>query len=138
MAQCAVIDVGIGFSEQLGRSRVVLKAVDVLLHIDCKDTQKVIKHWLGDDDVIINQMGVIAFKTKYFEQVFEFVWLQAWSHDTCHPEGIEVKAMNGKEYREAIALLKKSYSIRNVAKLTGKAVSTIQIIKKEFGLWTLT
>lgn len=39
-----------------------------------------------------------------------------------------------EEYREAIALLKKSYSIRNVAKLTGKAVSTIQIIKKEFGL----
>ena len=39
-----------------------------------------------------------------------------------------------EEYREAIALLKKGYSIRNVAKLTGKAVSTIQIIKKEFGL----
>ena len=37
-----------------------------------------------------------------------------------------------EEYREAIALLKKGYSIRNVAKLTGKAVSTIQIIKKEF------
>ena len=35
-----------------------------------------------------------------------------------------------EEYREAIALLKKGYSIRNVAKLTGKAVSTIQIIKK--------
>lgn len=39
-----------------------------------------------------------------------------------------------EEYREAIALLKKGYSIRNVAKLTGRAVSTIQIIKKEFGL----
>jgi len=37
-----------------------------------------------------------------------------------------------EEYREAIALLKKGYSIRNVAKLTGKAVSTIQIVKKEF------
>ena len=39
-----------------------------------------------------------------------------------------------EEYKEAIALLKKGYSIRNVAKLTGRAVSTIQIIKKEFGL----
>lgn len=37
-----------------------------------------------------------------------------------------------EEYREAIALLKKGYSIRNVAKLTGKAVSTIQQVKKDF------
>ena len=37
-----------------------------------------------------------------------------------------------EEYREAISLLKKGYSIRNVAKLTGKAVSTIQQVKKEF------
>ena len=37
-----------------------------------------------------------------------------------------------EEYRESISLLKKGYSIRNVAKLTGKAVSTIQQIKKEF------
>ncbi|MDO4729338.1 MAG: recombinase family protein [Bacteroidota bacterium] len=36
------------------------------------------------------------------------------------------------EYRDAISLLKKGYSIRNVSKLTGKSVSTIQIIKKEF------
>lgn len=37
-----------------------------------------------------------------------------------------------EEYKEAISLLKRGYSIRNVAKLTGKAVSTIQSIKKEF------
>ena len=36
------------------------------------------------------------------------------------------------EYKEAISLLKKGYSIRNVAKLTAKSVSTIQTIKKEF------
>ena len=36
-----------------------------------------------------------------------------------------------EEYREAIALLKKGYSIRNVAKFTGKAVSTIQQVKKD-------
>ena len=46
-------------------------------------------------------------------------------------KGLERKR---EEYKEAIALLKKGYSIRNVAKLTGRAVSTIQIIKKEFGL----
>lgn len=37
-----------------------------------------------------------------------------------------------EEYREAIALLKKGYSIRNVAKLTKRAVSTIQQVKKDF------
>ena len=39
-----------------------------------------------------------------------------------------------EEYKEAIALLKKGYSIRNVAKLTNKSVSTILSIKKEFGI----
>lgn len=37
-----------------------------------------------------------------------------------------------EEYKEAIALLKKGYSIRNVAKLTGRSVFTIQQVKKEF------
>ena len=36
------------------------------------------------------------------------------------------------EYREAISLLKKGYAIRDVAKLTGKGISTIQRLKKEF------
>lgn len=39
-----------------------------------------------------------------------------------------------EEYKEAISLLKKGYSIRNVAKLTNKSVSTILSIKKEFGI----
>ena len=39
-----------------------------------------------------------------------------------------------EEYKEAISLLKKGYSIRNVAKLTNKSVSTILNIKKEFGI----
>ena len=39
-----------------------------------------------------------------------------------------------EEYKEAISLLKKGYSIRNVAKLTNKAPATIQSIKTEFGL----
>lgn len=37
-----------------------------------------------------------------------------------------------EEYKEAIMLLKKGYSIRNVAKLTSRSISTIQNIKKEF------
>ena len=37
-----------------------------------------------------------------------------------------------EEYREAIMLLKKGYSIRDVAKLTGKGISTIQRVKKGF------
>ena len=39
-----------------------------------------------------------------------------------------------EEYKEAISLLRKGYSIRNVAKLTNKSVSTILSIKKEFGI----
>lgn len=37
-----------------------------------------------------------------------------------------------EEYREAISLLKKGYAIRDVAKLMGKGISTIQRLKKEF------
>ena len=39
-----------------------------------------------------------------------------------------------EEYREVISLLKKGYAIRNVAKLTGKGISTVQRVKKEFCL----
>lgn len=37
-----------------------------------------------------------------------------------------------EEYKEVITLLKKDYSIRNVAKLTNTSISTVQRIKKEF------
>lgn len=37
-----------------------------------------------------------------------------------------------EEYREAINLLNKGYAIRDVAKLTGKGISTVQRVKKEF------
>ncbi|MCS2997236.1 MULTISPECIES: recombinase family protein [Bacteroides] len=45
-----------------------------------------------------------------------------------------IKTMSQKkeEYKEAIALLKRGYSIRNVAKLANVSVSTIQRLKKEF------
>ena len=34
------------------------------------------------------------------------------------------------EYREVISLLSKGYSIRDVAKLSGKGVSTVQRVKR--------
>ena len=34
------------------------------------------------------------------------------------------------EYREVISLLRKGYSIRDVAKLCGKGVSTVQRVKR--------
>lgn len=49
-----------------------------------------------------------------------------------NPGSIKSREQKKEEYKEAISLLKKGYSIRNVAKLTGKAVSTILSIKKEF------
>ena len=39
-----------------------------------------------------------------------------------------------EQYKDIIAYLKKGYSIRNVAKLTNKGISTVQRIKKEFEL----
>ena len=34
------------------------------------------------------------------------------------------------EYREVISLLRKGYSVRDVAKLSGKGVSTVQRVKR--------
>ena len=39
-----------------------------------------------------------------------------------------------EQYKDIISYLKKGYSIRNVAKLTGKGISTVQRIKAEFNL----
>ena len=47
-----------------------------------------------------------------------------------NPGSFKSRDQKKEEYKEAISLLKKGYSIRNVAKLTGRAVSTIQTIKK--------
>ena len=37
-----------------------------------------------------------------------------------------------EEYKEVISLLKRGYSIRNVAKLTGYSIQTVQTIKNQF------
>ena len=39
-----------------------------------------------------------------------------------------------EEYKEVLSLLKRDYSIRNVAKLTNTSVSTVQRLKKEFDI----
>ena len=47
-----------------------------------------------------------------------------------------VKSMEQKkeQYKDIICYLKRGYSIRNVAKLTGKGISTVQRIKADFNL----
>lgn len=45
---------------------------------------------------------------------------------------IKTEDKKKKEYRDTIALLKKGYSIRNVAKLQGIGISTVQRIKNQF------
>ena len=39
-----------------------------------------------------------------------------------------------EEYRDVISYLKRGYSVRNTAKLSGKGISTVQRIKTEFAL----
>ena len=48
------------------------------------------------------------------------------------PGSVKSDDQKREEYKEAISLLKKGYAIRDVAKLTGKGISTIQRVKKEF------
>lgn len=39
-----------------------------------------------------------------------------------------------EEYKDIIAYLKKGYAIRSIAKLTGKGISTVQRVKRDFEL----
>ena len=50
------------------------------------------------------------------------------------PGSVKTVEQKKEEYKEVIALLRKGYAIRDVAKLTKKGVSTIQRVKKEFQL----
>lgn len=45
---------------------------------------------------------------------------------------IKTEERKREEYKEVIALLKKGYSVRNVAKLQGIGISTVQRVKKQF------
>lgn len=72
-------------------------------------------------------------------------WSVIISHSDCSQEGsgIEKGGKLGRkvgsektaeqmkaEYREVISLLRKGYSIRDMAKLSGKGVSTVQRVKR--------
>jgi hypothetical protein len=48
------------------------------------------------------------------------------------PGSVKSPDKKREEYKEVISLLKKGYAIRDVARLSGKVVSTVQRIKKEF------
>ena len=45
---------------------------------------------------------------------------------------IKTEEKKREEYRETIALLKKGYSVRNIAKLQGIGVSTVQRVRNQF------
>ena len=47
---------------------------------------------------------------------------------------IKTTEQKKEEYKEIIQLLKKGYSVRNVAKISNRGISTVQRIKKEFNL----
>lgn len=47
---------------------------------------------------------------------------------------LKTKEKKKEEYGEAISLLKKGYSIRNIAKLCDVSASTVQRLKKEFSI----
>ena len=48
------------------------------------------------------------------------------------PGSVKTVEQKQEEYKDVIALLRKGYVIRDVAKLTRKSVSTVQRVKKEF------
>lgn len=45
---------------------------------------------------------------------------------------VKTEEKKREEYRETIALLKKGYSVRNIAKLQGIGISTVQRVKNQF------
>ena len=47
---------------------------------------------------------------------------------------IKTTEQKKEEYKDIISYLKKGYSVRNVAKLCNKGISTVQRVKKEFNL----
>ena len=49
------------------------------------------------------------------------------------PGSVKTVEQKREEYKDVIALLRKGYTIRDVAKLTRKSVSTVQRVKKLFG-----
>ena len=50
------------------------------------------------------------------------------------PGSVKTSEQKCEEYKEVISLLRKGYSVRNVAKLGGVSTSTVQRVKKEFDL----
>ena len=50
------------------------------------------------------------------------------------PGSVKTSGQKREEYKEVISLLRKGYSVRNVAKLGGVSTSTVQRVKKEFDL----
>ena len=52
---------------------------------------------------------------------------------TCY-RSIKTTEQKREDHKDIICYLKRGYSVRNVAKLTNKGISTVQRIKAEFNL----
>ena len=90
------------------------------LYVYEKDNQKEI----GDIIHLEGKKKELSF--TIIESGFDFT-------DYLNKKGVNYQfEVKKEEYREVIALLKRGYSVRNTAKLTGKGISTVQRIKKEF------
>lgn len=132
---------------RLGRSTLeILKALDILhTHKVCVYIQNLNLETLRPDKTVnplsslvttllgelaaMERQGIIDRLNSGRE-----LYIEKWGRLGRRPGSKKSLEQKREEYKEAISLLKKGYSIRNVAKLTNKSVSTILSIKKEFGI----
>ena len=124
---------------RLGRSTLeILKALDTLhTHKICVYIQNLNLETLRPDKTVNPLSSLITTLLGELAAIERLnsgreLYIQKGGRLGRKPGSRKTAEQRKEEYREAIALLKKGYSIRNVAKLTGKAVSTIQQVKKDF------
>ena len=132
---------------RLGRSTLeILKALDILhTHKVCVYIQNLNLETLRPDktvnplsSLVTNLLGELAAMESqgiiYRLNRGRELYIEKGGRLGRRPGSKKSLEQKREEYKEAISLLKKGYSIRNVAKLTNKSVSTILSIKKEFGI----
>ena len=122
---------------RLGRSTLeILKALDILhTHKVCVYIQNLNLETLRPDKTVLGELaamerqGIIDRLNSGRE-----LYIEKGGRLGRRPGSKKSLEQKREEYKEAISLLKKGYSIRNVAKLTNKSVSTILSIKKDFNI----
>jgi len=119
---------------RLGRSTLeILKSLDTLhTHKICVYIQNLNLETLRPDKTVNPLSSLITTLFGELQGIIDRLnsgrelYIQKGGRLGRKPGSRKTAEQRKEEYREAIALLKKGYSIRNVAKLTGKAVSTIR------------